>query len=342
MSSESDFLQAILAHPDDVSARVVFADWLEEQGDPRGELLRLLHTLTQSVSVADRGSLEEHLRNLLAAGVKPVGPVRTNSLGMELVLLPPGVFNMGSSKREKGHRSDENQVAVTLTRGFWIGKYPVTQGQWTQLMGSTVREQGARSAAPSRYPGEGPNFPMYYVSHTDASEFCRRLTEQERSASQLMPDWEYRLPTEAQWEYACRAGTESATPFGDSLSDHQANFNGKEAYNAPKGKWLGQTTEVGSYPANGWGLHDMLGNVVEWCRDWYAEKRKGGIDPKGSDGAGRVLRNGDIMDAGLKVLRGGCYQTPGVACRSASRSWSEPGFSDNLGGFRVVLEVSAE
>src|SRR3954466_14951956 len=100
MQDEAAFLRAMQEHPDDTTRRLVFADWLEERGDPRGELIRLLHTLTQSVVVPDRGSLEERLRDLVAAGVKPVGPVWTNTLGMELVLIPPGTFNMGSPKRE--------------------------------------------------------------------------------------------------------------------------------------------------------------------------------------------------------------------------------------------------
>jgi uncharacterized protein (TIGR02996 family) len=344
MNSESDFLEAIVAHPHDIAGRLVFADWLDEQGDPRGELLRLLLTLTQSVSVPDRGSLEGRLRNLLAAGVKPVGPVWTNSIGMDLILIPPGTFNMGSPKREKGHVRDEKQVLVTLTRGYWMGKYEVTQAQWTQVMGSTLREQCAKATETGRsFYGEGPRFPIYYVSHDEASDFCRKLTEQERAANRLMRGWEYHLPTEVQWEYACRAGTETAMPFGDNLSSREANFNGKEPYNkAPKGEWLRRTTEVGSYPANGWGLYDMLGNVTEWCRDWYAEKLAGGTDPQGSDGAGRVLRNGDLMDAGLRATRGGCWRNPGAACRSSTRGYSEPGLSYEIGGCRVVLDAPAE
>jgi uncharacterized protein (TIGR02996 family) len=343
MNTESDFLQAILAHPDDVSARLVFANWLEEQGDPRGELLRLLHTLTQSVSVADRGSLEERLRNLLAAGVKPVGPVWTNSIGMELMLITPGTFNMGSPKQEKDHERNEKQVIVTLTRAYWMGKYEVTQAEWTQVMGNTLREQCAKWNETGRSHGEGPRFPMYYVSHDEASEFCLKLTEQERAADRLMPGWEYRLPTEAQWEYACRAGTETATPFGDKLSSREANFNGKLPYNkAPKGNWLGRTTEVGSYPANGFGLYDMLGNVVEWSRDWYAENLAGGTDPQGSDGKGRVLRNGDVMDVGIKATRGGSYLSEGAACRSSFRGVGPPDFGSNGCGFRVILEATGE
>src|SRR5262245_8060837 len=141
MHDEAAFLRALQQHPEDTALRLVFADWLEERGDSRGELIRLLHALTQSVVVQERDSLEERLRNLLAGGVKPVGPVRTNRIGMPLVLIPPGTFNMGSPKREKAHARSEKQVIVTLTRGFWMGKFQVTQEQWTKVMGRTLQEQ---------------------------------------------------------------------------------------------------------------------------------------------------------------------------------------------------------
>ena len=168
---------------------------------------------------------------------------------------------------------------------------------------------------------------MYYVSQNEALEFCRQLTDSERSAGRLPAGWEYRLPTEAQWEYACRAGTTTATAFGSSLSSTQANFNGEYPYNgAAKGPNLGKTATVGSYNANAWGLYDMHGNVGEWCRDWYTGTLSGG-------------RNPDVSQPGeatFRVLRGGSWFVSGWYCRSAVRGWDEPAFRDQSYGFRVA------
>ena len=160
--------------------------------------------------------------------------------------------------------------------------------------------------------------------------FCRKLTEQERNASRLGPDWEYTLPTEAQWEYACRAGTKTVTAFGDSLSSKQANFDGNYPYNgAANGPYLERTTKVGSYAGNAWGLRDMHGNVWEWCRDVYQDTLVGGDDPFVS-GAG----------SGLRVFRGGSWGGSGRYCRSADRGRFTPGFRSDFVGFRLVLGPS--
>ena len=141
--------------------------------------------------------------------------------------------------------------------GFWVGKYEVTQSEWARMMHSM----------PSRAldKGKGDRHPIYYVSHDDAVEFCRKLTDLERKAGRLPPRWAYRLPTEVQWEYACRAGTTTATAFGDKLDSTQANFNGDWPHNgAPKGPKLMKTVQVGSYRPNAWGIYDMHGNVGEF------------------------------------------------------------------------------
>ena len=129
-----------------------------------------------------------------------------------------------------------------------------------------------------RTAGEGDDFPVYYVNFAEAEGFCRQLTEKASASGALLSDWEFRLPTEAQWEFACRAGTTTATSFGDKLSSKQANFQGKPYNGAAEGPSLKRTAPVGSYPANAWGLHDMHGNVFEWCRDWYHRKLPGGTD----------------------------------------------------------------
>jgi formylglycine-generating enzyme required for sulfatase activity len=180
--------------------------------------------------------------------------------------------------------------------------------------------------------GEGPDYPIYFTSHTEAEEFCRRLTETERVAGRLEPGWEYRLPTEAQWEFACRAGTTTATAFGDRLSSTQANFDGSKPFNgAPAGPYLHDTTPVGSYPPNAWGLHDMHGNVWEWCRDGFTHGRlRGGTDPF------------EEPTSPKRTMRGGCWHNPGSMCLSTdtARGPAEGSTRGSGLGFRVALVQS--
>jgi formylglycine-generating enzyme required for sulfatase activity len=227
---------------------------------------------------------------------------------------------MGSPKTEPERRPGEDQVEVTLTKGFWIGKYEVTQGQWKQVMGAILRKPDV---------GEGDDFPVYNINFAEATEFCRKLTELTHASGVLPKNWEFRLPTEAQWEYACRAGTTTATAFGDSLSSKQANFCGHEPYNgAEKGPCLKRTEKVGSYPANAWNIHDMHGNVFEWCRDWSHRRLPGGVDPDLS-----------WLPARSRIRRGGCYADKGWPCRSAFRLQFEPERSHSHIGFRVAAVV---
>jgi sulfatase modifying factor 1 len=166
--------------------------------------------------------------------------------------------------RRAGEERDDNELKLKLcwcptgtTPGFWMGKYEVTQSEWASLMGSM----------PSHVldKGKGDWHPIYYVSHDDATEFCRKLTDRERKAGRLPRGWEYRLPTDAQWEYACRAGTTTATAFGDALDSTQANFNGDWPHNgAAKGPHRGEALQVGSFRPNAWGIYDMHGNVGEF------------------------------------------------------------------------------
>jgi serine/threonine protein kinase len=208
-------------------------------------------------------------------GRRPGGVRDDNSLKMEFCWCPTGT-----------------------TPGFWMGKYEVTQSEWAGLMGSMPLHALNR--------GRGDRHPIYYVSHDDATEFCRRLTVRERNASRLPPGWAYRLPSEAQWEYACRAGTTTATAFGDKMDSTQANFNGDWPHNeAPKGPNLGNAVQVGSYRSNAWGIHDMHGNVGEFTGtpglvrggSWYDNGRNCGSEisipdpPDASDHVGfRVAR----------------------------------------------------
>ncbi|HLK14656.1 MAG TPA: formylglycine-generating enzyme family protein [Fimbriimonadaceae bacterium] len=245
---------------------------------------------------------------------------------MQLCWCPLGRFLMGSPPGEPNRRTiegqNEAQVEVTLTHGFWIGQNDVTQGQWKQAMGALPGDTSA---------GAGGDFPVYNVDYEEAQRFCRRITEAAHASGALPGNWVFDLPTEAQWEYACRAGTKTATPFGSSLSSGQANFNGGLPYNgAAKGPFLDRVSKVGSYPANAWHIYDMAGNVWQWCRDLAGETLPGGTDPLD-------LRSGSASH----VRRGGCWDDPGWACRSACRSAFEASRRATHIGFRVVLRVVA-
>lgn len=226
---------------------------------------------------------------------------------------------MGSPRNEPERRPDEDQVKVTLAKGFWMAKFETTQGQWKRVIGKLPGPLTAELP-------EGDDFPVGNVNFAEAEAFCHRLTELDRQSGELPQDWEFRLPTEAQWEYACRAGTTTATAFGDRLSSKQANFKGKPYNGAEPGPSLNRAAKVGSYPPNAWGLHDMHGNIYEWCRDWAHSKLAGGVDP---DLYSAIARS--------RVRRGGCWADDGWPCRSAFRLRFEPERRYDHIGFRIVI-----
>jgi formylglycine-generating enzyme required for sulfatase activity len=223
---------------------------------------------------------------------------------MKLVLLPAGEFLMGSPEGEEGRNNDETQHRVKLTRPFYLGVHQVTQGQYQAVMGKN----------PSRFKGE--DRPVERVSWNDTVAFCKKLSEREGK--------EYRLPTEAEWEYACRAGTNTRFNFGDEDGD----LSDYGWYDGNSGR---QTHPVGLKRANGWGLHDMHGNVWEWCLDAYEKDYPTGlvVDP--------YIQNGESS-----VLRGGCWDFNPRFCRSAYRNWYTPGYTYYSHGFRVVCVVRLE
>ncbi len=239
--------------------------------------------------------------------------------GFTLCWCPPGRFSMGSPPHETRHRADEAQVEVTLTRGFWMAKFEVTQAQWRRIVGAFPAQQ------PSIEFGKGDDIPVYWVNFDEAEDFCTKLTERTHRLSALPTGWKFRLPTEAQWEYACRASTLSATAFGDSLGRHQANFDGEPLNGGRDGPPQRRAVTVGSYPANPWGICDMHGNIFEWCRDWYHPRLPGGTDPDLHERKGTS-----------RVRRGGAWTDSGWACRSAFRLRYEPHRRSDHIGFRVV------
>lgn len=247
--------------------------------------------------------------------------------GVRFCWCPPGKFVMGSPSNEPERRPGEDQVDVTLSRGFWIAKFETTQGDWQRIVGALPGELTSQLPA-------GDDLPVGNVNFAEAETFCRRLTEQGRQSGVLPQSWEIRLPTEAQWEYACRAGTTTATAFGDALSSTQANFKGAPYNGGAPGPSFNSAVRVGSYPPNRWGLHDMHGNTYEWCRDWFHLRLPGGTDPDlylAQDTA-TPSQNG----ARSRSRRGGCWADEGWPCRSAFRLRFEPERRYDHIGFRVV------
>jgi formylglycine-generating enzyme required for sulfatase activity len=227
---------------------------------------------------------------------------------LELVRIPAGTFIMGSPSYESMRGNDEIQHAVTISRPFYMGIYEVTQAQWQAVMGNN--------------PGffRGGDHPVEQVSWDDALEFCRKLSAQTGR--------KVRLPTEAEWEYACRAGTTTAFNTGGTISAEQANYDGDYTYGGGrKGVYRKKTTPVGIFPANAWGLYDMHGNVWEWCSDWYGKyDRTAPEDPQG------------ISSETYRVIRGGSWHNNPGYFRSAFRYRSDPGNRSYDLGFRVALD----
>ena len=255
-----------------------------------------------------------------------------NSIGMELIEIPAGKFTMGSPEDEKGHEDDEAQVSVTLTKPFSIGKTEVTQGQWKEVMGTEPWDG-------QKYVKADKDCPATNVSYFDAVDFCDTLTEVERKAGKLKADEEYRLPKEAEWEYACRAGTTTAFSFGDeSKLNAHAWWGGFDIEALKKGEVKAgggnaareqYAHTVGTKKPNPWGFHDMHGNVAEWCSDWYGDSLAGGTDPVGpEEGSSRVFRGG------------GWWPDPGF-CRSARRV-NLPSDRRSFLGFRVARSQSVQ
>jgi len=249
----------------------------------------------------------------------------TNSIGMKFVWIPPGTFLMGSPKEEKHRNPIETQHKVTLTKGFYMGVYTVTQEQWLKVMGGKnpsdfpKERWGGKDGKDKLSDKEQALLPVDSVSWNDCQEFLQQLREKDAQP--------YRLPTEAEWEYACRAGTATPFHFGETISTDQANYDGDRVYgDGKKGIRRNKTAPGGSFPANAFGLHDMHGNLYQWCQDWYGDYPPGDVtDPQGP------------AKGQARVLRGGSWKSNPVSCRSAERLWYEPEVRFHLYGFRVCF-----
>lgn len=253
-------------------------------------------------------------------------------LKIKFCWCPAGSFRM----RNDCFADEEERglVDVTLSRGFWMGQTELTQGQWERLMGTTPWSGDRRVKVGTEYPATPIDHGLEesgQVRPDTATEFCRKLTARERAAERLPRDWEYRLPTEAEWEYACRAGTTTAYSFGDDPTK-LVDYGWFGRY-APEGENPGNIGieyyphAVGLKKPNAWNLYDMHGNVCEWCLDWYAVHHPGGRDPV-------VVTNSH----GLRVARGGSWHDTDESCRSDYRHYDQPNDGNLLdGGFRLAV-----
>lgn len=249
---------------------------------------------------------------LLIAGVPPCVPQHTLELpgGVPLVgaFIPPGSFLMGGTvwNHEKPiHR-------VIMKNGFFIGVSAVTQAQWKAVVGTD----------PSEF--KGPNKPVEMVSWDNCQEFCAKLTAHLKGSAKV------RLPTETEWEYACRAGTTTEFHFGDRINAHLANYDGTESWNgSPVGEYREETTDVGLFPPNPWGLFELHGNVYEWCADLFAPY----------EGADRTHTDDDGDWSQYRVQRGGAWYAFPQTCRAATRGRSTHALTDDGFGFRVCFSL---
>jgi formylglycine-generating enzyme required for sulfatase activity len=245
-----------------------------------------------------------------------------------LVFIQPGTFMMGSPTNEADRFPDEVQHSVTISRGFWMEKYLVTQGDYLAVVGNNP----SYFTSANGY-SDDPTRPVENVSWDDATNYCALRTQQERAARLIPTNYVYRLPTESEWEYADRAGTTTAFYLGCDLYSGQANFDGQYEYECSTGtiknqtgNFLGMTTAVGSYAASPWGLYDMMGNVWEWCQDWSGAYPTGSVtDPQGA------------ATASNRVLRGGEWNGIPAYCRSADRGGNDPLGRSHIIGFRGLL-----
>ena len=225
----------------------------------------------------------------------------TESESITMVWIPAGSFIMGAQEDEQDQESGERPVhRVTFNNGFWMGKYELTQLQWVAVMGEN----------PSWFPGA--HRPVDYLSWDDIQWFEQRV------------NYEFRLPSESEWEYACRAGTTSRYYWGDDPDYAEIDDYAWHLDNAVRG-----TREIGMRQPNAWGLYDMSGNVREWCEDWWHEDYTGAPN----NGSPWVASGGQS-----RVYRGGCWDFGAIWCRSANRDYSQPSFRGNGVGFRLVRD----
>jgi formylglycine-generating enzyme required for sulfatase activity len=273
--------------------------------------MSMLRYSFETVRVNEQGEIIKRLPGKAEYFVEDLG----NGVTLEMVYIPGGEFWMGSPDGEDGAFAREKPHHPVTVPEFWLGKFAVTQAQYEAITGKN----------PSRFTENGQNRPVERVTWYAAVAFCEALT--------VRTGREYRLPSEAEWEYACRAGTTTPFYFGPTITTELANYDSNEVYGSgPKGTSRGETTEVGQFPPNAFGLYDMHGNVREWCQDGWHDSYEGAP----TDGSAWMAGG----DRDRRILRGGAWNTPPRVCRSANRNRNLRGNDNNNVGFRVVC-VSA-
>ncbi|WP_427159547.1 formylglycine-generating enzyme family protein [Aliinostoc sp. HNIBRCY26] len=261
----------------------------------------------ETVRVNAQGRITAKARRIAQHFVENLG----NGVTLEMVAIPGGAFIMGSPESEPGRSADESPQRNVTLKPFFIGKYEITQAQYQTIMGNN----------PAIFKGE--NRPVEQISWDDAVEFCKKLSN--------ITGRNYRLPSEAEWEYACRAGTNTPFHFGETITAELANYDASQTYaSAPQGLFRRQTTPVGSFPANAFGLYDMHGNVLEWCQDGWHDNYHGAP----VDGSVWINEN----DNRIGMLRGGFLSFSPIHCRSAARYSYYRDERVNYFGFRVVCD----
>lgn len=276
-------------------------------GPVQFELRRRFHQSVTVSGVAVAGKKADLSAQLVGMEGPPgrVWERQVPGVGIPQVWIQPGSFMMGSPPDEKGRRDDESSRRVTLEKGFWIGLHEVTQDEWQAVMGGN----------PSLFRSGGGRLPVDTVSWSEAQEFCRRLNEQARREGRQVEGYEYRLPTEAEWEYASRAGSEG--PFGGDELEAMAWYVENSGH---------RSREVGVRKANAWGLFDMHGNLSEWCHDWYGNYPAGAEENPSGPASGNT-----------RVFRGGNWGAGADFCRSAKRNSARPDDRFHSLGLRVAL-----
>ncbi|BAZ39144.1 extracellular ligand-binding receptor [Calothrix sp. NIES-4101] len=309
-----------------------------KQEELRKQSSSVIHTQQFEFQYATLTGFEERSQGFLGFGKKSIPKISrhqakaeyfTEDLGngvtIEIVAIPGGTFMMGSPNNEAERRDNESPQHKVTIQPFFMGRYPITQKQWAAVA-TFSKVKIDLNSDPANF--KGGNLPIETISWDEASEFCARLSQH---CQKQNPKRNYRLPSEAEWEYACRAETTTPFHFGETITTELANYDGNYTYgSAPKGECRQKTTDVGTFPPNAFGLYDMHGNVWEWCEDdWHENYNSAPTN-------GNAWLDGNNNDNQIKMLRGGCWNYAPGGCRSAFRGRLFRGNRYFNFGFRVV------